>query len=50
LSAARPQTLARAQRISGITPAAISQLLMYLKKRGLLKKMKPVDEVEQEAS
>ena len=49
LSAARPQTLARAQRISGITPAAISQLLMYLKKRGLLKKMKPADEVEQEA-
>lgn len=50
LSAARPQTLARAQRISGVTPAAISQLLMYLKKRGLLKKMKPADEVEQEAS
>lgn len=49
LSAARPQTLARAQRISGITPAAISQLLMYLKKRGMLKKMKPADEAEQQA-
>ncbi len=47
LSAARPQTLARAQRISGITPAAISQLLMYLKKHGMLKRMKAV---EQEAS
>jgi len=46
LAAARPETLARAQRISGITPAAISQLLMYLKKHGLLKKMKP----EQQAS
>ena len=50
LSAARPHTLARAQRISGITPAAISQLLMYLKKRGLLKKINPADEVDQEAS
>jgi tRNA uridine 5-carboxymethylaminomethyl modification enzyme len=50
LSAARPQTLARAQRISGITPAAISQLLMYLKKHGMLKKMKPTDPVEQQAS
>ena len=50
LSAARPHTLARAQRISGITPAAISQLLMYLKKRGLLKKINPTDEVDQEAS
>lgn len=46
LAAARPETLARAQRISGITPAAISQLLMYLKKHGMLKKMKP----EQQAS
>ncbi len=50
LSAARPQTLARAQRISGITPAAISQLLMYLKKRGMLKRMKAEDGVEQQAS
>jgi tRNA uridine 5-carboxymethylaminomethyl modification enzyme len=50
LSAARPQTLARAQRISGITPAAISQLLMYLKKHGMLKRMKAEDGVEQQAS
>jgi tRNA uridine 5-carboxymethylaminomethyl modification enzyme len=49
LSAARPQTLARAQRISGITPAAISQLLMYLKKHGMLKRMKVVDGIEQQA-
>ena len=40
LSQARPQTLARAQGISGITPAAISQLLMYLKKQGMLKRLK----------
>jgi tRNA uridine 5-carboxymethylaminomethyl modification enzyme len=39
LSAARPETLARAQRISGVTPAAISQLLVYLKKHGILKRM-----------
>jgi tRNA uridine 5-carboxymethylaminomethyl modification enzyme len=39
LTALRPETLARAQRISGITPAAISQLLMYFKKHGLLKRM-----------
>ena len=50
LTAARPETLARAQRISGITPAAISQLLMYLKKHGMLKKMQSVDDAEQQAS
>jgi tRNA uridine 5-carboxymethylaminomethyl modification enzyme len=50
LSAARPQTLARAQRISGITPAAISQLLMYLKKHGMLKRMKSAESTEQQAS
>lgn len=32
----RPQTLAQASRISGVTPAAVSLLLIYLKKRGLL--------------
>ncbi len=37
---ARPQTLARASRIPGITPAAISILLIYLKKRGALKTAK----------
>src|SRR5690554_27573 len=43
LSTAQPDTLARASRISGVTPAAISQLLLYMKKRGLLKKSKAVD-------
>ncbi len=36
LSASRPQTLAQASRIPGVTPAAVSLLLIYLKKRGLL--------------
>jgi tRNA uridine 5-carboxymethylaminomethyl modification enzyme len=36
LSAARPDTLARAGRIPGVTPAAIALLLIYLKKRGAL--------------
>jgi tRNA uridine 5-carboxymethylaminomethyl modification enzyme len=36
----RPQTLAQASRISGVTPAAVSHLLLYMKKRGLLKKTK----------
>jgi tRNA uridine 5-carboxymethylaminomethyl modification enzyme len=40
LAAARPQTLARAARISGVTPAAISLVLVYLKKRGMLKRLK----------
>lgn len=38
LSSAKPQTLARAARIPGVTPAAVSLLMIYLKKRGLLKK------------
>lgn len=37
LIVAKPETLARASRIQGMTPAAISLLLVYLKKRGLLK-------------
>jgi tRNA uridine 5-carboxymethylaminomethyl modification enzyme len=32
----RPMTLAQASRIPGVTPAAVSLLLIYLKKRGLL--------------
>jgi len=36
LSSVRPQTLAQASRIPGVTPAAVSLLLIYLKKRGLL--------------
>lgn len=38
LSDAKPETIGMASRISGITPAAISLLLVYLKKQGLLKK------------
>ncbi|WP_328716875.1 tRNA uridine-5-carboxymethylaminomethyl(34) synthesis enzyme MnmG [Halomonas elongata] len=33
---ARPETLAQASRISGVTPAAVSILLIHLKKRRLL--------------
>lgn len=36
LEAARPDTLARAGRIPGVTPAAVSQLLIHLKKREAL--------------
>jgi tRNA uridine 5-carboxymethylaminomethyl modification enzyme len=38
LTEARPETLARASRIPGVTPAAVSLLLIYLKKRGVLGK------------
>lgn len=38
LSDIRPETIGQASRISGITPAAISILLVHLKKRGLLRK------------
>lgn len=34
----KPETVGQASRISGITPAAISILLVHLKKRGLLRK------------
>ncbi|WP_455232922.1 tRNA uridine-5-carboxymethylaminomethyl(34) synthesis enzyme MnmG [Geopseudomonas aromaticivorans] len=34
LGAARPQTLGQASRIPGVTPAAVSLLVIYLKKRG----------------
>jgi tRNA uridine 5-carboxymethylaminomethyl modification enzyme len=36
LGSGRPQTLAQASRIPGVTPAAVSLLLIYLKKRGML--------------
>jgi len=36
LNNAKPETLAQASRIPGVTPAAVSLLLIYLKKRGLL--------------
>lgn len=38
LNEAKPETLGMASRISGVTPAAISILLVHLKKRGLLRK------------
>ena len=37
LSAQRPDTLGQASRIPGVTPAAVSLLRIYLKKRSLLK-------------
>jgi len=40
LISSKPETLARASRISGVTPAAVSLLLVYLKKQGLLRKNK----------
>jgi tRNA uridine 5-carboxymethylaminomethyl modification enzyme len=39
---AKPDTLGRASRIPGVTPAAVSLLLVFMKKRGLLKKVKLV--------
>jgi tRNA uridine 5-carboxymethylaminomethyl modification enzyme len=39
LSAIRPVSVGQASRISGITPAAISILLINMKKRGMLKEM-----------
>ncbi|GAB3370518.1 tRNA uridine-5-carboxymethylaminomethyl(34) synthesis enzyme MnmG [Spongiibacter taiwanensis] len=36
LATTRPESLAQASRIPGVTPAAVSLLLIYLKKRGLL--------------
>ncbi|MCB1675434.1 MAG: FAD-dependent oxidoreductase, partial [Halioglobus sp.] len=38
LAAARPDTLARAGRIPGVTPAAVSLLLIYLRKCGALQR------------
>ena len=42
LTDARPETIGKASRISGITPAAISLLLVYLKKHGALRKQQRV--------
>ncbi|WP_053981521.1 tRNA uridine-5-carboxymethylaminomethyl(34) synthesis enzyme MnmG [Marinagarivorans algicola] len=43
LIATKPETIARASRIQGVTPAAISLILVTLKKRGLLRKHKQVE-------
>lgn len=39
LTDTRPETIGKASRISGITPAAISLLLVHLKKQGLVRKV-----------
>ena len=38
LNSHKPETIGQASRISGVTPAAISILLVHLKKRGLLRR------------
>lgn len=38
LTASRPSTIARAGRISGVTPAALSLLLVYIKRKDGMKK------------
>jgi tRNA uridine 5-carboxymethylaminomethyl modification enzyme len=38
LNAARPATLGQAARVSGVTPAAVSVLMVYLKRGGLMNK------------
>ncbi|WP_043531244.1 tRNA uridine-5-carboxymethylaminomethyl(34) synthesis enzyme MnmG [Litchfieldella xinjiangensis] len=43
LKTARPETLAQAGRISGVTPAAVSILLIHLKKRRLLEENRAVN-------
>lgn len=37
---AKPETLGRASRIPGVTPAAVSLLLVFMKKHGLLERVK----------
>ncbi|GAB1269770.1 tRNA uridine-5-carboxymethylaminomethyl(34) synthesis enzyme MnmG [Aurantivibrio infirmus] len=49
LISSKPETLARASRISGVTPAAVSLLLVYLKKQGLLRRNKLSDSDESTA-
>ena len=38
LTASRPSTIAKAGRISGVTPAALSLLLVYIKRKDGMKK------------
>lgn len=44
----RPETLGQASRISGITPAAMSLLLVHLKKRGFIQFSSTAPDVQQE--
>ena len=39
LNAAKPTTVGQASRVSGVTPAAVSLLLVYLKRQSLAKKL-----------
>ncbi len=39
LSGARPETVGQAARVPGVTPAAVSLLLVHLKKRSLKQKI-----------
>lgn len=50
LNEARPVTLAHAGRISGVTPAAVSILLIHMKKRQLLKTDASIDAEREEAA
>lgn len=45
LTDARPETLARASRIPGVTPAAVSLLLVYLKKNGALERKRDTEKL-----
>ena len=45
---AKPESLGRASRVPGVTPAAVSLLLVYMKKQGLLKKIKATDKTGNE--
>lgn len=42
LGDSRPNSVARASRIPGVTPAALSLIVIYMKKRGLLKTSKSI--------
>ena len=42
LTSIQPDNLGRAARIPGVTPAAVSLLLIHLKKRGMLGRVKSI--------
>jgi tRNA uridine 5-carboxymethylaminomethyl modification enzyme len=45
LSQHRPETVGQASRIQGMTPAAISLLLVHLKRRSLLSRAEPTEKL-----